>query len=78
MGEEREWFKETMREEKQRMVHLRGGREPLTRDQWLIERRRAMQKPKMARNVLDRINSSIQQRLKEVEMKRRWERDMDR
>lgn len=78
MDENREWFKEAMKEEKQRMVHLRGGREPLTREQWLIERRRALQKPQMARSVLININNKIQQRLKEIEMKRQLERDIDR
>lgn len=78
MGEEREWFKASMKDEKQRMVHLRGGREPLTREQWLVERRRVLQKPQMAKTVFNNLMFKIQQRLREEEMQRQYERDMDR
>lgn len=70
--EDKKWFKKAFQEEKSRTVKLRGGREPLTREQQKRE------KPQLAKDVLNNLMNSIQQRLREEELKRQMERDRER
>lgn len=71
--EDKQWFKKAFQEEKSRMVQLRGGREPMTRE---VQQRR--QKPQLARDILNNLTYRIQQRLREEELKRQMERDHER
>jgi hypothetical protein len=70
--EDKKWFKNAFQEEKSRMVKLRGGREPLTRE---IQRKR--EKPQLAKDILNNLTYRIQQRLREEELKRQMEREYD-
>lgn len=70
--EDKKWFKKAFQEEKSRTVKLRGGREPLPREQ------KKREKPQLAKDVLNNLMNSIQQRLREEELKRQMERDRER
>lgn len=71
--EDKEWFKNAFQEEKSRMIKLRGGREPITK-----ERQQQRQKPQLSKDLLNNLTYRIQQRLREEELKRQMERDRER
>lgn len=71
--EEREWFREAWKHEKERVVGVRGGRPPLTRERSDLER--ARKKPRLAKDLLNNLNYQVNKMLEEEERKQHLARD---